>query len=457
MADSPIITIDAVGKAYRIWESPSSRLIAPMLESISRAFPAGSGITRRLQADAQGRYHDFWALRDISFQISQGECIGIIGRNGSGKSTLLQIIAGTLQPTSGAAKVRGRVAALLELGSGFNPDFTGRENVYLNAAVLGLARREVDARFDQIAAFAEIGDFIDQPVKTYSSGMMVRLAFAVQTAVEPDILIIDEALSVGDFFFQQKCAARMSELRKRGTTILFVSHDLASVRDLCSRTLYLQKGKVAYWGETQEAISRYYQEGSPERQAAAKAPAPLPAPLPGQVVRFSREQALWWNEAAPASDQPAAHLLGVSLLDENGSPLSRFRMGQVARIQILFKAGAEGLYHAAIEVKNRHDQVITSVSSYTCGLAPQALPAGETAILELGIQLNIEAGRYSCQATLASDCAQPNRGIRLHSSPWLGPFDVIWDYENERSPFLGMFGPPTTATFIRLPNSYAKF
>ncbi|MCI0418226.1 MAG: ABC transporter ATP-binding protein, partial [Acidobacteria bacterium] len=206
------ISVRKVGKVYRIYDRPEDRLRQMLFARFGKSY---------------GR--DFCALRDVSFEVYRREALGIIGRNGSGKSTLLQILAGTLSPTWGEVKVQGRVAALLELGSGFNPEFTGRENVYLNASLLGMTKKQTDARFDEIASFAEIGDFIDQPVKTYSSGMVIRLAFAVQTAIEPEILIIDEALSVGDFFFQQKCARRMRELREKGTTLLFVSHDMAVV------------------------------------------------------------------------------------------------------------------------------------------------------------------------------------------------------------------------------------
>ena len=212
MSDSLAISVQNVGKAYRLWESPSARLTAPLTERLAGVFPPATALARGLRARAAKRYRDFWALKHISFEVRRGEAVGIIGRNGSGKSTLLQIVAGTLQPTDGSVKVNGRIAALLELGSGFNPDFSGRENVFLNAAVLGLTRAETEARFDQIAAFADIGDFLDQPVKVYSSGMMMRLAFAVSVSLQPDILIVDEALSVGDVFFQQKCFKRIHEL-----------------------------------------------------------------------------------------------------------------------------------------------------------------------------------------------------------------------------------------------------
>jgi lipopolysaccharide transport system ATP-binding protein len=257
MNDAPVISVQNVSKAYRIWETPSARLAAPLLDSMGRMLPARSGAARWLHGRAQQSYRDFWALRDIAFDLRRGESMGIIGRNGSGKSTLLQIITGTLQPTTGSVTVDGRVAALLELGSGFNLDFTGRENVYLNAAVLGLTRREVDERFDRIAAFADIGDYLDQPVKTYSSGMFVRLAFAVQTAVEPKILIVDEALSVGDIFFQQRCFERMAQLIDTGVCIILASHDLASVQRFCQRTVVLQRGRMKFHGPATEGTKVY--------------------------------------------------------------------------------------------------------------------------------------------------------------------------------------------------------
>jgi lipopolysaccharide transport system ATP-binding protein len=268
MSDDPVIAVSGLNKAYRIWNTPSARLTAPLLSSAGQILPEHSAARRWFERRATQSYRDFWALRDVSFQIARGESVGIIGRNGSGKSTLLQIIAGTLQPTSGTALVNGRVAALLELGSGFNMEFTGRENVYLNAAVLGLTRREVDERFDQIAAFADIGDFIDQPVKTYSSGMFVRLAFAVQTAVEPKILIVDEALSVGDIFFQQRCYERMTQLADKGVCIILASHDLAAVQQFCQKTIVLQRGVMKFNGEATEGTKVYVHLEQEERAAA---------------------------------------------------------------------------------------------------------------------------------------------------------------------------------------------
>lgn len=202
-------------------------------------------------------YREFWALRNIEFQVRRGETVGIIGRNGSGKSTLLQIICGTLNPTNGDVKASGRMGALLELGSGFNPEFTGRENVYMNAAVLGLNKQEIENRLDDIISFADIGQFIDQPVRTYSSGMVVRLAFAVQSQIDPDILIVDEALSVGDAKFQAKCFDRLKKLKDRGTSILLVTHSSEQIVTHCTRAVLLNDGVVEEVGEPRRVVNRY--------------------------------------------------------------------------------------------------------------------------------------------------------------------------------------------------------
>ncbi|MEI6215281.1 MAG: ABC transporter ATP-binding protein [Desulfuromonadales bacterium] len=249
MSSEPAISIQGLGKCYHIYDKPRDRLLQMLFRG------------RRTY------YREFWALQDVSFEVARGETVGIVGRNGAGKSTLLQIICNTLNPSLGDVRVNGRVAALLELGAGFNPEFTGRENVYLNASILGLATREIDARYDEIVAFSGIGDFIHQPVKTYSSGMYVRLAFAVATSVEPDILVVDEALSVGDGGFARKSFDRILELKKRGTTILFCSHSLYQVEAFCDRALWLDKGLVCAKGAAADVTTAY--AASLSQEAAA--------------------------------------------------------------------------------------------------------------------------------------------------------------------------------------------
>ena len=237
-SDDVVLSVRNISKCFEIYEKPVHRLYQTLL------------------AGRRKFYKEFWALKDVSFDVRRGECVGIVGKNGAGKSTLLQIITGTLAPSSGEVQVRGRVAALLELGSGFNPEFTGRDNVYLNASILGLSRREIDERYDDIVAFADIGDFVDQPVKTYSSGMLVRLAFAVVAHVDADILIVDEALSVGDAFFQQKCMRFMRKFMA-DHTLLFVSHDTGAVAGFCQRGILLNCGNVELIADAKTVVQRY--------------------------------------------------------------------------------------------------------------------------------------------------------------------------------------------------------
>lgn len=249
------IKVENLSKCYQIYDQPQDRLKQSIMPRI-----------RRILGRAPVNYfREFWALRDVSFEIKKGETVGIIGRNGSGKSTLLQLICGTLNPTGGRIQTQGRIAALLELGSGFNPEFTGRENVHMNAALLGLSKEETVARFDDIIAFADIGNFIEQPVKTYSSGMMVRLAFAVIAHVDADILVIDEALAVGDAFFRQKCMRFLRRFMKTGT-VLFVSHDTGSVRSLCTHAIWIEKGRMLQQGSPKEVSENYLEAFYEEQQ-----------------------------------------------------------------------------------------------------------------------------------------------------------------------------------------------
>ena len=242
------IRVQNLSKCYQIYDTPHDRLKQFLLPRLGRLVGKG----------AKQYFREFWALRDMSFEVKKGQTLGIIGRNGAGKSTLLQILCGTLTPSGGSVEINGRVAALLELGAGFNPEFSGKENVYLNASVLGLSTQDIDERFEGIIAFADIGEFIDQPVKTYSSGMFVRLAFAIAIHVEPDILIIDEALSVGDIAFQNKCILKIRALRDNGTTLLFVTHDLSTLQLICDQVAWLNRGEVMMIGDPVKVSQEYY-------------------------------------------------------------------------------------------------------------------------------------------------------------------------------------------------------
>ncbi|MCR9095256.1 MAG: ABC transporter ATP-binding protein [bacterium] len=278
-----------------------------------------SGISKRFRM--RGKRSEIWALRDVSFEVAAGEAVGIVGRNGAGKSTLLEIIAGTRTPTEGRGVVRGRVAALLQLGAGFHPDFTGRENVFLSGSIQGFGRAEVESRFDEIAAFADIGHFLEEPVKTYSSGMYARLAFAVATAFQPDILIVDEILAVGDAPFQQKCVTRIERMRSQGATLLFVSHSVDRVNALCDRSLLLEAGRVQFFGETAKATDLYLQsvrtdapaESAPREHPGAKEE---PASRSANIDRQTRGLDRYGSQEV--------RLRVVEIRDANGRPAEAF-------------------------------------------------------------------------------------------------------------------------------------
>jgi len=254
MSHKPVISVEQLAKRYRIGELETYR-------SLREAIPATARrLMRRGRAPGEGSRRtagEFWALRDVSFDVQEGEVVGVIGRNGAGKSTLLKILSRITEPTEGCARIRGRVSSLLEVGTGFHPELTGRENVYLNGSILGMTRQEIRRKFDEIVAFSGVEQFLDTPVKRYSSGMSVRLAFAVAAHLEPEVLIIDEVLAVGDAEFQRRCIGKMSEAARSGRTILFVSHNMAAVQNLCTRGVFLQSGQVAFCGATADAISIY--------------------------------------------------------------------------------------------------------------------------------------------------------------------------------------------------------
>lgn len=336
---APAISVRGVGKTFRMYERPVHRMWQALL----------------------GREHghrEFHALRDVSLDVIRGETVGIIGRNGSGKSTLLQIIAGTLEPTVGTCHVEGKVAALLELGSGFNPEFTGRENVYLNGTILGLSRAQIEQRMPRILDFADIGEFVDQPVRSYSSGMAVRLAFAVIAHVDADILIVDEALSVGDAFFAQKCMRFLRDFQKRGT-LLFVSHDAAAVTNLCSRAIWLEEGAVRMQGPAGAVVEAYMAqqhargraevgdevvhvgEAAPERWARRGAADPDFRVELLRALGVSNRIAVFEFDPEAAGAQfgaGGATIFDVVLLDEGERPASLLGGGEMVCLRISARA-----------------------------------------------------------------------------------------------------------------------
>ncbi|MDD2762732.1 MAG: ABC transporter ATP-binding protein [Opitutaceae bacterium] len=431
MSDA-IITVENLTKAYRIWEHPSARLKSPLLETAARVFPQASAPYRALAGRAARGYRDFYALRDVSFTVRRGEATGIIGRNGSGKSTLLQLIAGTLTPTGGRVAVNGRVSALLELGSGFNPDFTGRENVFISGSIVGFTMREIESRFDEIAAFADIGDFIEQPVKTYSNGMMVRLAFAVATATQPDILIVDEALSVGDVFFQQKCFARIRAMLADGTSLLFVSHDIGAVQNLCDRALLLKEGAVVFAGPPEEAASRYYAISSGAAAPAANAARRTVAPPPAPALTELKAEILAHNILPKARSRHGIHELEVAaacFVNECGLHSLSVEMLQTVQIHLLLRANREiPDPSAGLHLFDRMNNVVFAAGTRQLHTPLHSFQAGEERILTFRLTMAVQPGPY----TFSLGCSEPsldgpNHGFVQDRHEGLGPIEVRYD------------------------------
>lgn len=316
-----LIDFRHVSKSYPVYRSPQDRL------------------KELITLNRKSFHEDFWALRDISFTVARGETFCIVGENGSGKSTLLQIVAGILAPTNGEANVAGRVAALLELGSGFNPEFTGRENVYLNASILGLTQKQIDERYEDIAAFAEIGSFIDQPVKTYSSGMTVRLAFAVAIHVDPEILLVDEALAVGDIYFRQRCMRKVHELRAAGVTILFVSHSMGDVKAIGDRCMWLDSGRLRELGPTDQVVAKYL------AAMAEKDSDYLGSPQAALPIARSAEGPPELVERIPNVDHRhgdrRAEIIGIKVYDAFGRETPMLRPGMRIIVRISAQANSD--------------------------------------------------------------------------------------------------------------------
>jgi lipopolysaccharide transport system ATP-binding protein len=398
MPDNLAIKVENLSKQYPIFQSPKDRLkqmVLPHLQSLA-------GVSRR------SYFYPFEALHDVCFEVRKGESIGIVGRNGSGKSTLLQIIAGTLQPTEGSVQVQGRVAALLELGSGFNPEFTGRENVYLNCSIFGLSKEQTDARFSAIEDFADIGSFIGQPVKTYSSGMIMRLAFAVVAHVDAEILIVDEALSVGDVFFVQKCMRFIRNFQKHGS-LLFVTHDTGALQGLCQRAIWLEKGRLHAVGSVRKIAEDYLKATYAEKQGVVfpegfvgKAVFKSPAnEVSGKPVDQRRSfinasnlrndiRVFEFDSNSPSFGSGGAIIRSVKLLDAGTRGELAFGVGGedvVLCISIEARVALDspivGFY-----LKNSLGQPIFGDNTYlTCAADPCSVVAGEHFVAEFCFQM----------------------------------------------------------------------
>jgi len=397
------IRVQNLSKCYEIYDRPQDRLkqsIIPRLRRLAKLPP-------------KSYFREFWALKDISFEIKRHESVGIVGRNGAGKSTLLQIICGTLSPTAGNISISGRVAALLELGSGFNPEFTGRENIYMNGALLGLSREEINKRFDDIVAYADIGDFIEQPVKTYSSGMYARLGFAVAIHTDPDVLIIDEALAVGDMPFQTKCFARMNELRARGTTILFVSHSLGTVASFCDRALYLRKGEQIAFGSVNEVAKQYQLDcmeaqlkprcqssrdieisNIPDSIALSSSPDEVTELLPTLLHVHSDYQR---RIALAREGTKALTIESFILIREDNSPVQEILPTEAIRGCFLLQSNIdfEGEIHVGITIKDKCGTEYMVIRD-SCFKKRLKTSIGSTIVGTMKFSLPLRAGEYYC-------------------------------------------------------------
>ncbi|NTU21750.1 ABC transporter ATP-binding protein [Brevibacillus sp. HB1.2] len=375
MSSNIAIHVKEISKCYHMYDKPSDRL-------------------KQIVFGKKKKYYkEFWALRDISFQVAQGTTVGIIGRNGSGKSTLLQIIAGTLSPTSGDVWVKGRVAALLELGSGFNPDFTGRENIYLYGSIYGIKKEEMDGKLDEILSFADIGEFIDQPVKNYSSGMFVRLAFSVAVNIDAEILIVDEALSVGDMFFQAKCFDKLNELKKKGVTLLFVSHSMETVKALCDKCILIQEGELLFEGDSMRSADMY----SKVSLANSNYDTVATRPKLDEMDIQSTMQPPFEKRVTQRFGDGVAKYIDAYIVDEEGNEIDTVRHGEPCKVvaYIHFEEECDMESEFGIVVRNQEGIEIYALNSFFKGISLPPQKKGTTVRIEFDHVMALSPGTYN--------------------------------------------------------------
>jgi len=446
------VRLEGVGKCFQIYEQPHHRLLQGLFRSRKQFF------------------REFWALKDFSLKIKMGDTVGIIGRNGAGKSTLLQIICGTLAQTCGSVDVNGRVAALLELGAGFNPEFTGRENVFMSGAVLGLSREEIESKFDGITAFADIGEFIEQPVKTYSSGMYVRLAFAVISHVDADVLVIDEALAVGDVFFTQKCMRFLRQFRERGT-LLFVSHDTSSVINFCDEAIWLDQGAIKLAGSA-KYVTESYLEGLYEANQGESIKPVQPTPQAELMVGKSsndsdmefRDQRLSminnspyrndlkifkFDESAASFGKGGARIVDVKLYGDEGKPLSWVVGGENVTLHIKCEAAVDiGSPIIGFYVKDKLGQILFGDNTYiSYQYNPLPVKQGQGFQAEFRFRMPVlRVGDYSIGVAIA-DGAQDDH-VQHH---WV--HDALMFKAESSSVCFGLFGVMMTDVRLQVSNA----
>lgn len=414
MTGAPAIVVQGLSKTYRVWHSPANRLKGAMVARANRYMRRIPAIAQACARYRDGLFDEFTALDDISFELRRGDSLGIIGPNGSGKSTLLQIIAGLLAPTCGSVQVTGRISALLELGSGFNTEFTGRENVYLNGAILGIPRKRIDALFPAIASFADIGEFMDRSIKLYSTGMVMRLAFAVQVHLEPDILIVDEALAVGDAAFQAKAMAKIEQVLERGTTLLFVGHDLNAVRTFCDRALYLHGGRILARGDPEEITRQYMFD-----------------------VQRTRVQGLLGADTRVDAVGQGCGVQGVHFIDAQFAGAGR-------HVSVGFGESLDMCFRFTLETAIDHPRLFVDLLDLKgvqiCGRLVDipSRPDGEVLTCRVRLAACLQQGIYRLRVRVA-DAPSPTAAVTLRRHDALLSFEVV---DDSRERFLGLFELP---------------
>ena len=377
------IRVDAISKRFELYSHPRDQLKQILLPTFQRI----------LGLSEQNYFKEFWALRNVSLEVNRGQSCGIVGLNGSGKSTLLQIIAGTLSPTSGQVSIEGRVSALLELGSGFNPEFTGRENVFMNGAVLGFSREQVKEKLEDIESFADIADHFDKKLSTYSSGMQMRVAFAVATAFDPDILIVDEALAVGDAFFQQKCFHRIEKFKEGGGTMLFVSHDANIVKHLCDKAILINQGVAAYYGEPREVID-LYQGLIAQKSDMGKRDI---------VISQHQKTQSSWTKATTITTNNDAELISFKLIGVDTQPVvyvesdTQLTVEYVVKLNKTFDRPAFGLI-----IRDRLGRSIFETSTYAMRMPETPIASGMRVLVRFLFNFNLCPGQYSFSIGVAN-------------------------------------------------------
>lgn len=395
-----LIVASGLGKMFRLSADPHRRLKSAFTNRIGN----------RLSGKSRSLGEEFWALRDISFSVAQGEVLGIIGKNGSGKTTLLQLIAGISEPTSGTVRTSGKISTLLELGSGFHRDFTGRENIYISGMISGFNRKEIDRKIDDIIRFADISRFVDQPVKTYSNGMFVRLSFAVQTYFDPEILLIDEVLSVGDIFFQQKCHERITSLINKGAATVIVSHEHYVIQKYCTSVLVLDKGECIYIGDPNVALQKYFllnqSNDAKTMSFIKKEPFVLSSHTDAQTVNYwpSEEKFINLSHVEIEGNKNIVKFNGAAVCDENGYKCSEFEIGDKAYFYFEFELMDDiEIPVGGLGIINRMNVMIHAKISIQNGVkVPQNIKKGTRLRFSQMIRLSLQPGNYTFIMGLAA-------------------------------------------------------